>query len=144
MKNTRSKGLVKQVGFTMMELLIVLVIVGLLAALVGPSLYKRVNPAKASVARAQIENFSGALDAYFVDVGEFPSDSEGLTALRVKPAGVNGWNGPYLKKEVPLDPWNRPYEYRSPGRNGGYEIVSFGKDGSEGGEEDAADINSWQ
>jgi len=133
-----------QTGFTMMELLIVLVIVGLLAALVGPSLYKRVNPAKASVAKAQIQNFSGALDAYFVDVGDFPSDAEGLAALRVKPAGAEGWQGPYLKKEVPLDPWSRPYVYKSPGRNGGYEIVSHGKDGAQGGEGDNADINSWE
>ncbi|WP_413665075.1 type II secretion system major pseudopilin GspG [Microbulbifer sp. CNSA002] len=133
-----------QLGFTMMELLIVLVIVGLLAALVGPSLYKRVNPAKASVARAQIQNFTGALDAYFVDVGEFPSDAESLEALRVKPAGAEGWQGPYLKKEVPLDPWSRPYVYKSPGRNGGYEIVSYGRDGAQGGEGDNADINSWE
>lgn len=131
-------------GFTLMELLIVLVIVGLLAALVGPTLYQRVNPAKASVARAQMENFMKGLDTYFVDVGSFPSAEQGLAALRAAPSGVNNWMGPYLKKEIPKDPWGNTYIYRSPGRNGGFEMVSFGADGIEGGSGDAADINSWE
>lgn len=134
----------KQTGFTMMELLIVLVIIGLLAALVGPTLYKQISPAKASVAKAQIQNFMSALDAYFIDTGRFPSSQQGLGALRDKPSSVSGWNGPYLQKELPSDPWGNPYVYRSPGRNGGYEIISYGSDGAAGGEGDARDINSWE
>lgn len=126
-----------------MELLIVLVIVGLLAALVGPTLYKRINPAKSSVASAQIENFMSALDAYFVDNGNFPTEQEGLAALRKQPSNLLTWNGPYLKKEIPLDPWGVPYIYRVPGRNGGYEIVSYGADKAEGGTGDGADVVSW-
>lgn len=131
-------------GFTMMELLIVLVILGLLAALVGPTLFQRINPAKQSVARTQIENFMTALDSYFVDTGSFPTTQQGLAALRVKPEGTNKWGGPYLKKEIPSDPWGNPFQYSAPGRNGGYEIVSFGADGKEGGEGDAQDVNSWE
>lgn len=134
----------KQNGFTMMELLIVLVIIGLLAALVGPTLYKQISPAKASVASAQIENFMSALDAYFIDTGTFPSNQQGLSALREKPSSVSSWNGPYLKKELPKDPWGNPYVYKSPGRNGGYEIMSYGSDGAAGGQDDARDITSWE
>jgi len=131
-------------GFTLTELLIVLVILGLLAALVGPVLYQRINPAKQSVARAQIENFMSALDSYFLDVGSFPTSQQGLAALRTRPEGVAKWNGPYLKKEIPGDSWGNAFVYRAPGRNGGYEIVSHGADGKEGGEADNADINSWE
>lgn len=131
-------------GFTLTELLIVLVIVGLLAALVGPTLYQRINPAKQSVARAQMENFMTALDSYFLDNGNFPAPQQGLNALRTRPEGAAKWNGPYLKKEIPVDPWGNPYVYRSPGRNGGYEIISHGADGKEGGEGEYADINSWE
>ncbi len=131
-------------GFTLTELLIVLVIVGLLAALVGPVLYQRINPAKQSVARAQIENFMTALDSYFLDNGNFPAPQQGLNALRIRPEGAAKWNGPYLKKDIPADPWGHAFVYRSPGRNGGYEIVSYGADGKEGGEGEHADINSWE
>src|SRR5947208_11438307 len=131
-------------GFTLMELLLVLVIIGLLAALVGPTLYQRIKPAKEAAARAQIENFATALDGYYIDTGRYPSTQDGLKALRSKPEGVEKWNGPYLKKELPSDPWGNAYVYRAPGRNGGYEIVSFGADGREGGEGENADINSWE
>jgi general secretion pathway protein G len=131
-------------GFTMMELLIVLVIIGLLAALVGPILFQRINPAKQSVARAQMENFMTALDNYFIDNGQFPNTQQALSVLRTKPEGSEKWNGPYLKKDIPKDPWGNPYQYRSPGRNGGYEIASYGADGKEGGENENADINSWE
>lgn len=134
----------KQPGFTLVELLLVLVIVGLLAALVGPTLYQRIKPAKETAARAQIENFATALDNFMIDVGRYPSTQEGLRALRTKPEVAEKWNGPYLKKEIPNDPWGHPYLYREPGRSGGYEIVSWGADGREGGEEDNADINSWE
>jgi general secretion pathway protein G len=133
-----------QRGFTLIELLVVLVIIGLLAALVGPSLYQRISPAKESAARAQIENFATALDGFLVDVGRYPSTQEGLSALRVKPESTDKWKGPYLKKEIPLDPWGQAYVYRAPGRSGGYEIVSYGADGREGGDGDNADIASWQ
>ncbi len=131
-------------GFTLMELLIVLVIIGLLAALVGPTLYHRIKPAKQATARAQLENFMTALDNYFVDVNRYPTTVEGLQALRVKPQGVNEWAGPYLKKEIPKDPWSQPYHYSSPGRNGPYEIVSYGADGAAGGEAENSDITSWE
>lgn len=131
-------------GFTLTELLVVLVIVGLLAALVGPLLYQRINPAKQSIARAQMEGFMTALDGYFLDVGQFPTSQQGLAVLRTKPDGAPKWNGPYLKKEIPVDPWGNPYVYRAPGRNGGYEMLSYGADGKEGGEGDNADINSWE
>jgi|SRR5690606_13238412 len=133
----------KNKGFTMMELLIVLVIIGLLAALVGPTLYKRISPAKASVASAQIENFMSALDAFFIDTGRFPSSQQGLEALRTKPSGVSNWNGPYLKKEIPKDPWGNAYIYQAPGRSGGYEILSYDDDGVPGGTGDGKDITSW-
>jgi general secretion pathway protein G len=132
-------------GFTLMELLIVLVIIGLLAALVGPTVYQRIKPAKQSAARAQIENFMTGLDNFYIDVNRYPTAQEGLKALRAKPDGADRWKGPYLKKEVPDDPWGNPYVYRSPGRNGGYEIISYGADGREGGGEgDNQDINSWE
>ncbi|MFZ5593565.1 MAG: type II secretion system major pseudopilin GspG [Pseudomonadota bacterium] len=131
-------------GFTMMELLIVLVIIGLLAALVGPVLYKRISPAKQATAQAQIENFMTALDAYFIDAGHFPSASQGLQALRIRPEGEDKWQGPYLKKDLPNDPWGNPYVYNSPGRSGDYEIISYGEDGKEGGDGDGKDIASWE
>jgi general secretion pathway protein G len=134
----------KTQGFTLIELLVVLVILGLLAALVGPTLYQRIAPAKESAARAQIENFATALDGFLVDVGRYPSTQDGLKSLRNKPESAEKWNGPYLKKEVPNDPWGQPYVYRAPGRNGGYEIVSWGADGREGGDGENADITSWE
>lgn len=138
------RGARKTGGFTLMELLLVLVIVGLLAAVVGPTLYQRIKPAKRTAAREQIEDFSTALDNFVVDVGRYPTTQEGLDALRVKPEGVQHWKGPYLKKEIPTDPWGNPYHYRSPGRSGGYEISSYGADGKVGGDGDNADINSWE
>lgn len=131
-------------GFTLMELLIVLVILGLLAALVGPTLYNRIKPAKQATAKAQIENFMTALDNYFIDVNRYPNSVEGLHALRNKPSGADSWNGPYLKKQVPMDPWKNDFQYRSPGRNGPYEIISFGADGLEGGEGENQDVTSWE
>ena len=123
----------RNTGFTLMELLIVLVIIGLLAALVGPTVYQRIKPAKQSAARAQIENFMTALDNFYIDVNRYPTTQEGLKVLRVKPDGTEKWKGPYLKKEIPDDPWSNPYVYCSPGRNGGYEIISYGADGREEG-----------
>lgn len=131
-------------GFSLIELLIVLVIVGLLAAAVGPSLYKRISPAKQTVTRDQIQNFMVALDNYFIDTGDYPSAQQGLAVLRDNSRDIKGWDGPYLQKEIPKDPWGNDYVYRVPGRNGAYEIISFGKDGVQGGEGEDQDINSWQ
>lgn len=127
-----------------MELLIVLVIIGLLAAFVAPNLTQRMGPAKVTMARGQIDGFMTALDNYFVDNHNYPTALQGLAALRTAPANASNWRGPYLKKEIPADPWGNPYVYRSPGRNGGYEIISYGADGVEGGEGENEDINSWQ
>ena len=126
-----------------MELLIVLVIIGLLAAAVGPTLYKRVKQAKQVAAKDQIQSFATALDNYFIDVGEYPRNHQGLLALRNNLSGNKNWDGPYMNKEIPLDPWNNAYIYASPGRSGGYEIISYGADGVEGGENENQDITSW-
>ena len=131
-------------GFTLIELLIVLVILSLLAALVGPTLVERLKPAKRTAAQAQIEEFMSALDNFYVDVGRYPTTEEGLAALREKTPSARNWKGPYLKKDIPNDPWGNPYVYRAPGRNGGFEIVSYGADGKEGGDGENADVNSWE
>ncbi|MDH5232573.1 MAG: type II secretion system major pseudopilin GspG [Gammaproteobacteria bacterium] len=133
-----------QVGFTMMELLVALVIVGLLAALVGPVLYQRINPAKQSTAKAQLQNFSTALDTFFVDNGRFPTAQEQFEVLVKRNESLPNWQGPYLKKLPPKDPWGNPYHYIIPGEHSAYDIVSYGADGAEGGEGDNADISSWQ
>ena len=119
-----------------------LVIVGLLAAFVGPTLYQRISPAKQTAARSQMESFMTALDNYLIDVGRYPTSQQGLSALRSDP-GVPEWHGPYLRKSIPYDPWGNAYIYKSAGRNGGFEILSYGEDGLEGGSGDSADIESW-
>ena len=130
-------------GFTLLELLVVIVIIGLLAAYVGPKYFSQLGKSEVTVARAQIEAFEKSLDTYRLDVGRYPSTEEGLNALMAAPPTAAGkWNGPYLKKGVPLDPWGHPYQYRAPGTKGDYEIVSLGKDGQPGGAGDAADISS--
>ena len=139
-----NKVLKNQQGFSLMELLVVLVIVGLLASLVGPSLYKRIKPAKQSVARAQIENYSNALDQFFIDVGRYPTSKESLAVLRKKIGIIKKWNGPYLKKNLAGDPWGSKYYYRSPGKNGPFDIISYGADGKIGGQDENQDINSWE
>ena len=134
----------RQFGFTLMELLLVVVILGLLAAFVGPALYKQIKPAKQTLARAQIQSFMTALDNYYIDINRFPTTQLGLQALRKKPEGAKKWQGPYMKKEIPKDPWGKAYIYRAPGRSGGYEIISLGADGKEGGTDENQDINSWE
>lgn len=129
-------------GFTLLELLVVMVIIGLLAAYVGPKYFSQIGKSEQSVAKAQVEAFSRALSTFRLDVGRFPTSEEGLSALVVKPASTTSkWNGPYLSKSVPVDPWERPYVYRAPGANGSdFDLLSYGKDGQLGGEGDAADI----
>lgn len=133
-------------GFTLIEIMVVMTIIGLLMALVGPRFMRAVGRAETGAARAQIELLGTALDTYRLDVGRYPNTQEGLAALIQKPSfSADRWDGPYLKKmEVPRDPWNRPYLYRSPGEGGRpYDIVSYGADGAPGGEGDNRDIVSW-
>jgi len=131
-------------GFTLIELLVVMVIIGLLAALVGPRFIRQEEKAKIKAAKAQIELLGTALDTFRLDVGRYPSTQEGLEALRTKPGGLERWDGPYLKKDLPLDPWGKAYAYKSPGEHGAFDIVSYGADGAPGGEEDNRDITSWE
>ncbi|AQR68347.1 MULTISPECIES: type II secretion system major pseudopilin GspG [Janthinobacterium] len=130
-------------GFTLLELLVVIVIIGLLAAYVGPKYFAQLGKSEVTVAKAQIEAFEKSLDTYRLDVGRYPTTEEGLAALLVAPpAAGTRWNGPYLKKAVPLDPWGHAYQYRAPGSKGEYDIVSMGKDGQPGGSGENADISS--
>jgi general secretion pathway protein G len=132
-------------GFTLLELLVVMVIIGLLASYVGPRYFAQVGKSETNAARAQVEALAKALDTYRIDIGAYPSTAQGLGALVARPEGVNKWSGPYLQKDVPTDPWGRPYQYKSPGDAGrDFDITSLGKDGQAGGEGDAADIRSWE
>ena len=127
-------------GFTLLELLVVVAIIGLLAAYVGPKYFGQLGKSEQALAKAQIESFHKALGSYRLDVGTFPTTEEGLNALMTKPAAAAKWSGPYLSKAVPPDPWGKPYIYRSPGSKGDYELLSYGKDGQPGGTGDAADV----
>jgi general secretion pathway protein G len=130
-------------GFTLIEMLVVLVIIGLIMGLVGPRVLNYLTDARAKAAKLQIEALSSALDLYFLDTGRYPSSSEGLQALVRKSGNVDVWNGPYLKGgQVPQDPWKNEYLYRAPGQNSPFEIMSLGADGREGGNGSAADIFS--
>lgn len=127
-------------GFTLLELLVVVAIIGLLAAYVGPRYFSQLGKSETAVAKAQIDAFAKALDQYRLDVGRFPTTEQGLAALMATPDGNKKWNGPYLSKDVPLDPWGNAYHYRSPGPKREYEILSYGKDGVPGGSAEDADI----
>ena len=130
-------------GFTLVEILVVITIIALITSLVGPRVLNFLSESKAKAARIQIQSFTTALDLYFLDTGQYPSTSQGLTALLQPPGGANGWGGPYLKGNViPSDPWGRTYAYQSPGQRGSYDIVSYGADGQEGGTGAAADITT--
>ena len=129
-------------GFTLLELLIVIVIIGMLAAYVGPKYFTQLGKSERTMAKAQLAGLEKALDTFRLDVGRYPTTEEGLAALVNKPGTVTQWNGPYLKKEVPLDPWGHPYQYQSPGANSEIELRSYGKDGQPGGTGDNADISS--
>lgn len=130
-------------GFTLLELLVVMVIIGLLAGYVGPKLFAQIGKSETKVTRAQIDALQKALDQYRIDIGRYPSSEQGLAALVQRPADESRWSGPYLAKAVPPDPWGRPYLYTSPGSHGDYDLQSLGKDGQPGGDGDAADLNSW-
>lgn len=131
-----------QRGFTLIELLIVMIILGLLATLVAPTLFKKLGTSKQKAAKVQIAMIGTALDAYRLDVGSYPSTAEGLDALRKNP-GRDTWDGPYMPKDIPLDPWGKAYVYRAPGEHGDYDLYSLGADGQEGGEGENADVVSW-
>lgn len=131
-------------GFTLLELLVVIVIIGLLAAFVAPKYFGQIGRSKVQIAKAQIESFEKALDQYRIDTEHYPDTSVGMIALFVQPANEANWRGPYLKKGVPADPWGKAYIYKSPGSEGReYEISSEGADGKSGGDKDNADIVSW-
>lgn len=130
-------------GFTLLELLVVVAIIGLLAAYVGPRYFGQIGKAQSKSALAQIDALGKAVETYRLDVGRFPSTQEGLDALIVAPQGASHWQGPYLKKGVPVDPWGRPYLYKSPGEHSDFDITSYGRDGAPGGTGEDADIVNW-
>lgn len=136
-------NLKSRAGFTLVELLVVMVIIGLLAALVAPRLFPKLGKGKQAAAKAQIELIGQALDHYRLDTGTYPTNEQGLNALVTNP-GVEKWQGPYLKKGLPLDPWGKPYIYQYPGTHGEYDLYSYGRDGKPGGDDEDADVLSWQ
>jgi len=135
----------KSTGFTLVELLVVLAIIGLIAGLVGPQVIKHLGGARTDTAKLQIEDLSAALDLFYLEVGQYPSSNQGLAALVDNPGGLSNWNGPYLKKrKVPKDPWGNDYHYVYPGQQGAYDIFSYGADNAPGGEKENQDVNSWE
>jgi general secretion pathway protein G len=128
-------------GFTLLEILVVLVIIGLLAGFVAPRFFNQIGKSEVQIAKAQLDALEKALDQYRLDTGHFPSSDAGLGALIARPDNEPRWAGPYLKKAVPVDPWGRSYVYRSPGTRGDFDLVSLGKDGQPGGEGENADLS---
>lgn len=135
----------RQPGFTLLELLVVIVIIGLLAAFVAPKYFNQIGRSKTQIAKAQIESFEKGLDQYRIDTGHYPSQEGGLVALFVQPANEPNWHGPYLKKGIPVDPWGRAYVYKLPGSDTSreYDVLSYGGDGQQGGAGEDADVVSW-
>ena len=134
----------RQSGFTLLELLVVMVILGLLVGYVAPKYFAQVGKSEVKTARAQIESLEKALDMYRLDTGHYPTTEQGLNALNLKPQNEPKWSGPYLKKDVPLDPWGKAYIYKVPGEKGTeFDLMSLGKDGAPGGEGENADISNW-
>lgn len=131
-------------GFTLIELLVVVIIIGLLASLVAPKFFGKLGTSRQKTAKAQIELFGAALDEFRLDNGRYPNTEEGLSALRDKPEGLENWAGPYLPKAIPKDPWGHEYVYISPGEHYDYDLICYGRDGEEGGEDEDSDIVSWE
>jgi general secretion pathway protein G len=131
-------------GFTLLELLVVMVILGLLVGYVAPKYFAQVGKSETKTAKAQIESLEKALDIYRLDTGHYPPTEAGLKALNTRPENEPKWNGPYLKKDLPMDPWGRPYVYKLPGEHGDFDLFSLGKDGQPGGQADNADVTNWQ
>jgi general secretion pathway protein G len=130
-------------GFTLLELLVVMVIIGLLAGFVAPRYFGQVGKSEVKVARAQIDAFDKALDQYRLDTGHYPAPDQGLSALQARPQNEPKWSGPYLKKQPPLDPWGHAYIYKFPGEHSEFDLISYGKDGQPGGTGEAEDITNW-
>jgi general secretion pathway protein G len=130
-------------AFTLIELLVVVAIIGLLAGYVGPKYFGQLGKAEVKAARAQIDAIEKALDQYRLDTGRYPTTEQGLNALISQPTGVAKWAGPYLKKGLPLDPWSKPYLYKSPGQHGDVDVFSYGRDGTPGGTGEDADVTNW-
>ncbi len=136
---------IKQTGFTLLELLVVLGIIAMLAGVVGPQVMKHLGESKTKAAKVQIEDLAATLDMYKLDLGVYPSSEEGLKALIEAPANAKRWNGPYLRKaKIPLDPWQQEYHYVSPGQHGKFDLFTWGADAKEGGDGEDQDINSWE
>lgn len=133
----------RQSGFTLLELLVVMVIIGLLAGYVAPRYFAQIGKSEVKTARAQIDALEKALETYRLDTGHFPTTEQGLKALMERPANMPKWQGPYLKKSVPDDPWGHAYQYTSPGTHGEYDLLSYGRDGRPGGQDEDADITNW-
>ena len=131
-------------GITLIELLVVMVIIAMFATLVGARLFRNVERARQTTAKAQIAEFESVLDTFRLDLGRYPTNEEGLQALRSRPSGLERWDGPYLRKDVPLDPWGHPYVYRIPGQHGDFDLLSLGVDGQEGGDGESVDIVNWK
>lgn len=145
MKDKLLQKIFRSAGFTLLELLIVMIIIGLLAALIGPKMIGRVGESRQTVAKQQIEGFGSALEMYKLDTTKYPTQEQGLEALVSEPQGVSNWKGPYLKKKfIPKDPWGNDYVYTYPGANGDYDIVSYGADGNTGGDGEDKDVLSWE
>ena len=136
-------SIASETGFTLLELLVVMVIIGLLASYVGPKYFSQIGKSEVKAARAQIDSLGKAVDQFRLDTGHFPTAEEGLTALVTRPPNETKWDGPYLTKGVPIDPWGNAYIYKIPGTHGDYDLISYGKDGQPGGEGEAADITNW-
>jgi len=130
-------------GFTLLELLVVMVIIGLLAGYVAPKYMAQVGKSEVKVTKAQIDSLEKSLDQYRLDVGRYPNDQQGLEALVSRPSDEPKWDGPYLRKGLPLDPWDSPYIYKIPGDNSEFDLMSYGKDGRPGGSGQAADLGNW-
>jgi general secretion pathway protein G len=144
MKHWRTQQFVRaSYGFTLLELLVVMVIIGLLAGYVAPKYFSQVGKSEVKMAQAQIDSLEKALDQYRLDTGHYPNTEQGLDALMTRPSNELKWQGPYLKKQVPPDPWGKPYVYKYPGEHGEYDLFSYGKDGQPGGTGEAADITNW-
>lgn len=133
----------KNKGFTLLELLVVMVIIGLLAGYVGPKYFEQIGKSENKTAKAQIDALGKALDQYRIDTGRYPSSEQGLSALYKKPSNEPKWSGPYLKKNIPNDPWDKPYLFKSPGEHGDYDLYTLGKDGQLGGEKESEDVVNW-
>lgn len=133
-----------QHGFTLLELLVVMVIIGLLAGYVGPKYFAQIGKSETKTAKAQIDGLAKAIDQYRIDTGHYPSTESGLSALNTAPANEPKWQGPYLQKKVPDDPWGKPYLYKMPGEHGDYDLWTLGSDGVSGGSSEAVDVSNWE